>query len=151
MKTFLLLILSSLIAFAVSGCNESHAATKAQVEATPASIYKTGHGLQLTPSGRAFIGLKTGEVANHAMPGVGEVTAVPVDALLRTVKGDFVYVANGEWFLRTPVVVGAIDRTHVEIKDGLYEGDAIVIQGVKGLSLAEIQALNGGIGCADGH
>ena len=70
---------------------------------------------------------------------------------MRTIKGDFVYVANGDWFLRTPVVIGATDASHVEIKDGLYEGDAIVVKGVRGLSLAEIQALNGGVGCADGH
>jgi hypothetical protein len=49
------------------------------------------------------------------------------------------------------VVIGATDASHIEIKDGLYEGDTIVVKGVRGLSLAEIQALNGGVGCADGH
>ena len=47
--------------------------------------------------------------------------------------------------------LGAADATHIEIKDGLYEGDTIVVKGTRALSLAEIQALNGGVGCADGH
>jgi hypothetical protein len=139
------------VALGLSGCGDSHAqAHDHDAETVPASTYKAGHGVQLTDKGREFVGLKTGEVVAHAFDG-GEAPAVPAGALLRTVKGDFVYVANGEWFLRTPVKTGRADATHIEITDGLYEGDTVVIQGVRGLSLAEIQALNGGVGCADGH
>lgn len=151
MKTLLTVTLVSTLAFALSGCGESHATTTARVEPTPAATYKAGHGVQLTPTARAFVGLETGAVASHTFVSGSEVAAIPADALLRTVKGDFVYVANGDWFLRTPVKVGATDATHVEIKDGLYEGDTVAVKGVRGLSLAELQALNGGVGCADGH
>jgi len=151
MKTFLTLLVISSLSFVLSGCGDSQAASAPHVEPTPASTYKAGHGVQLTGTGRKFVGLQTGEVGSHAFAGADEVPAIPAEALLRTVKGDFVYVANGEWFLRTPVTVGGADATHIEIKDGLYEGDTIVVKGVRGLSLAEIQALNGGVGCADGH
>lgn len=151
MKNLLFLASLSLLAFALSGCGESQAAGRATPEPTPASTYKAGHGVQLTEAGRAFIGLQTGEVAAHTFAGGTEGPSVPAEALLRTVKGDFVFVVNGGWFLRTPVTIGASDATHIEIKDGLYEGDAIVVHGVRGLALAEIQALNGGVGCADGH
>ncbi len=150
MKTLLVICLLSVLSFALTGCGESHASVTAP-EPVHAAIYKAGHGVQLTKTASAFVGLETGEVASRAFAGAAEVTAIPADALLRTIKGDFVYVANGDWFLRTPVVIGATDASHVEIKDGLYEGDAIVVKGVRGLSLAEIQALNGGVGCADGH
>lgn len=151
MKILLLSALASSFALLLSGCGDSQASTVPASAPTPASTYKAGHGVQLTERGRLFIGLKTGEVSSHAFAPGSEAPAIPTAALLRTIKGDFVYVANGEWFLRTPVTIGATDSTHVEIKDGLYEGDTIVVQGVKGLSLAEIQALNGGVGCADGH
>lgn len=150
MKTLLASCLLSLLAFALSGCGESHA-TIATPEPTPAATYKAGHGVQLTPTARQFVGLQTGEVSPHVFAASAAVPAIPAEALLRTVKGDFVYVANGDWFLRTPVKTGAATTTHFEITDGLYEGDTIVIKGVRGLSLAEIQALNGGVGCADGH
>ncbi len=151
MKTLLLAALLSSLSFVLSGCGESHANTVAHQEPTPAATYKAGHGVQLTATARQFVGLQTGEVASHTFPKATDVPSIPAEALLRTIKGDFVYVANGEWFLRTPVTIGATDATHVEIKDGLYEGDTIVVKGVRGLSLAEIQALNGGVGCADGH
>lgn len=134
-----------------SGCGESRADPVGLVEPTPASTYKAGHGLQLTEVSRKFVGLQTSDVASHAFAGRGDLAAVPIEALLHTVKGDFVYVANGDWFLRTPVIAGATDATHVEIEDGLYEGDTVVVKGVRALSLAELQALNGGVGCADGH
>ena len=150
MKTLLVICLLSTLSFALTGCGESRASVTAP-EPVPAAIYKAGHGVQLTKTAHTFVGLETGEVASRTFTGSAEVAAIPAAALLRTVKGDFVYVANGDWFLRTPVVIGATDASHIEIKDGLYEGDTIVVKGVRGLSLAEIQALNGGVGCADGH
>ena len=150
MKTLLILIIVSPLALILSGCGASQAATAAHAEPAPAAAYKAGRGLQLTEAGRKFIALKTGEVGSHTFAS-DAVAAIPADALLRTIKGDFVYVANGDWFLRTPVPIGRTSATHVEIIDGLYEGDTIVVQGTRALSLAEIQALNGGVGCADGH
>jgi len=74
----------------------------------------------------------------------------PMDAL-RTVRGEFVFVANGGWYLRTPVQTGAAAGGWVEIRDGLYEGDTVVAQGSRALWLAEIQAVNGGVSCTHGH
>ncbi|MFA6288433.1 MAG: hypothetical protein WC661_13705 [Opitutaceae bacterium] len=151
MKTLAALTLTSAaLALALAGCGDSRA-TPAHVEPAPAAIYKAGHGLQFTETARKFAGLATGEVTSRAFAGASEVASIPTTALLRTVKGDFVYVVNGGWFLRTPVTTGASDSSHVEIKDGLYEGDTVVVRGVRALSLAEIQALNGGVGCAGGH
>ncbi len=139
MKTILLLALSSLTLI-LSGCSDSHAADHA-AEPAPACTYKEGLGLELSPAGSKFIGLKTAEYAGR----------LPQDALLRTAKGDFVYVANGGRLLRTPVKIGASDDKGFEIADGLYEGDTVAVAGVRGLWLAELQAVNGGVGCADGH
>lgn len=153
MKTFL--VLASLIAAALlsSGCGEAHAekdhdhshATK------PAASYKAGHGLQLTPVAAAFIELVTADVATRDFASGKGATAIPTTALVRTIKGDFVYVVNGEWFLRTPVKIGTGDSSHFSVEDGLYEGDKIVSRGARELWLAELQAVNGGVGCADGH
>ena len=76
---------------------------------------------------------------------------LPAAALLRTVKGDFVFVANGDWYLRTPVQIGAAHGDWLEVTGGLYEGDTVVTQGANALWLAELSATNGGVGCADGH
>ena len=151
MKT--ILGISALVALSIltSGCGESRAQSDKPAEPTPASTYKAGRGLQLSPVAREFIGLATAEVGSHDFADAKGATAIPTAALLRTIKGDFVYVANGDAFLRTPVTIGSTSDTHFAIKEGLYEGDTIVVRGVRALSLAEIQALNGGVGCADGH
>jgi hypothetical protein len=39
----------------------------------------------------------------------------------------------------------------VQITDGLYAGDQVVVQPVMSLWLAELQSLRGGKACADGH
>lgn len=152
MKTLLLILLATASLAALTGCNRSFAeSTAAAPEVAPAAHYKAGHGLQLTPTASKFIGLAIGEVGSRDIGDSKAAPAVPTAALLRTVKGDFVYVSNGGWMLRTPVTVGVSDSAWTEIKDGLYEGDSIVINGVQALWMAELQAVNGGVGCADGH
>lgn len=152
MKTLLLASLISVPLLVLSGCNRLSAeAAPVTSEAKPAAHYKEGHGLQLTPVASQFIGLKTGEVGSRDIGDNKSVTAVPSAALLRTVKGDFVYVSNGGWLLRTPIKTGATDGEWFEVKDGLYEGDSIVTHGTQALWMAELQAVNGGVGCADGH
>lgn len=79
------------------------------------------------------------------------VTAIPQAALLTTAEGTFVYAKNDEFFLRTPVKVGARSGEHVEITDGLYTGDEIVTTPVMSLWLAELQVLRGGKACTCGH
>ncbi len=125
-----------------AGCSDSHARTAAPPPAAPpAATYKAGHGIQLSAAARAFA-----QVATTGFDG-----RLPVSALLRTARGNFVFVDNGGWFLRTPVTVATDDGLTFTLKDGLYEGDIVVTHGVSALWLAELQAVNGGVGCADGH
>ncbi len=79
------------------------------------------------------------------------VTSVPRGALLTTAEGSFVYAVNGEFYVRTPVKVGAMSNEHAEITDGLYSGDQIVTSPVMSLWLAELQVLRGGKACTCGH
>ncbi len=122
-----------------------------RAEPPPAVVFKAGRGLQLSATSAEFIGLATAEVTTRDLPGARGATAIPNTALLRTVRGDFVFVSNGGWLLRTPVVVGAADSGWSEVKDGLYEGDTVVALGTRALWLAEIQAVNGGVSCTHGH
>lgn len=142
MKTIFTVCLGVLVAIC-AGCSDSKARNEAAAgSGVAASTYKEGQGLKLTPAAAKFVGIETADFAGK----------LPSSALLRTVKGDFVYVENGGWFLRTPVALGPRDpQGAADVKEGLYEGDRIVTAGVQGLWLAELQAINGGVGCADGH
>lgn len=147
MKSFLVLLLA--VAFtAFTGCNRS-SATPSVADPTPAAVYKAQRGIQLSPLATKTMGVHAGDVVPRDFKEAKSVAAAPAAALLRTVKGDFVYVANGGWFLRTPVKLGANDGAWFEIKEGLYEGDSVVTQGARAVWLAELQAVNGGVGCAD--
>jgi multidrug efflux pump subunit AcrA (membrane-fusion protein) len=151
MKTPLLVALTLLAGLLLAGCGQSGAHPAAAAEPTPAATFKSGRGLQLSPAAAAFIGLRSAEVSTRDVGPSKGVTAIPADALLRTAKGDFVWVGNGGWFLRTPVKLGPSEAGWVAVTEGLYDGDSVVIHGVRALWLAEIQAVNGGVGCADGH
>jgi multidrug efflux pump subunit AcrA (membrane-fusion protein) len=152
MKSLPFLLSAVLLMAGLNGCNRSAAETGAtHAAAALAAQYKAGHGLQLTPAAARFIGLATAEVGAQEIGDAGSVTAIPAAALLRTVKGDFVFVANGDWYLRTPVQIGAAHGNWLEVTGGLYEGDTVVTQGASALWLAELSATNGGVGCADGH
>ena len=151
MKTILTLSVLLAVAVLVSGCGETHAQNTRGPEPKPAATYKAGHGLQLTSTSSAFIDVATADVGTRDFADAKGAAAIPADALVRTVKGDFVYVVNGEWYLRTPVKIGASEGAHFAVAEGLYEGDKIVVRGTRALWLAELQAINGGVGCADGH
>jgi hypothetical protein len=139
MKTLFASFLLTLVLVAFSGCTRSSAEGSASPRAKPAAVYKAGHGLQLTPLAREFNGITVVEFGDR----------IPTSAVFRTVEGTFVYVENGEWFLRTRVTV---ERTATAdsfaLKDGLYEGDRIVSGGVRALWLAELHFLRAGQACA---
>lgn len=80
-----------------------------------------------------------------------EATIIPASAVVESVRGSFVYAVNGGAFLRTPVVLGSRQGDRIEVLDGLFEGDEIVTAGASNLWMIELQAVNGGKGCADGH
>jgi hypothetical protein len=86
----------------------------------------------------------------HAPEG-DAVTAIPRSALLTTAEGSFVYAVNGDFYVRTPVKVGALSDGHAEITEGLYTGDNVVVSPVMSLWLAELQVLRGGKACTCGH
>ena len=72
------------------------------------------------------------------------VAAVPASALLRTAVGTFVFVANNDSLLRTPVKTGASDGAFIEITDGLYSGDVVAVSAVEQLWLTELRLTKGG-------
>jgi hypothetical protein len=92
-----------------------------------------------------------GLTATFRFPAGDPVTSIPRSALLTTAEGSFVYAENDEYFLRTPVQVGAVNEDHVEIIDGLYTGDVVVTKPVMSLWLAELQVLRGGKACTCGQ
>jgi multidrug efflux pump subunit AcrA (membrane-fusion protein) len=73
--------------------------------------------------------------------------AVPESSVLRAATGDYVFVANGEHYLRTPVKLAGQSEGWVTISDGLLEGDVVVTNGVEGLWCIELQATKGGYAC----
>lgn len=75
------------------------------------------------------------------------VIAVPRSALLRSASGTFVYVVNGDAFFRTPVETGAESADYLEIVEGLYLGDEVVVQPVEQLWLTELRFTKGGGHC----
>ena len=138
----------------LSACHRSSAHPSpvlAAPEPPPASHHTAGRGLQLSAAAAAFIGLQTAEVGTRDLGAIRGATVIPDSARLRTAKGDFVFVANGGWFLRTPITIAGSDGAWLAVKDGLYDGDTVVVQGVRALWLAEIQAVNGGVSCTEGH
>lgn len=58
-----------------------------------------------------------------------EVLTVPVEAIIDDGAGKFVFVKNGNQFVRQDVATGASDDRYVEITDGLYPGDQVVTDG----------------------
>jgi|APLak6261667961_1056064.scaffolds.fasta_scaffold00055_18 multidrug efflux pump subunit AcrA (membrane-fusion protein) len=73
-----------------------------------------------------------------------KVLTVPRSAILDAAAGTFVYVVNGNAYLRTPVKVGARSGELVEITDGVYAGDVVVASPIEQLWLAELRLTKGG-------
>jgi hypothetical protein len=84
-----------------------------------------------------FVTLEVGSETTNAL-------AVPTSALLEGATGNYVYVVNGQFYLRTPVKVGVRAGDFVEITDGLYAGDSVVAAPVNQLWLAELRLTKGG-------
>jgi hypothetical protein len=93
----------------------------------------------------------TGVVGAFEGAPTGEVLAVPRSAVLKTAEGEFVYVANEDYFARTPVKTAARNDNLVEVVDGLFSGDQVVSAQVTPLWMTELQALRAGKSCCAGH
>jgi hypothetical protein len=72
------------------------------------------------------------------------VMAVPASAVLEAASGTFVYVLNAGAYLRTPVRPGIRSKEFVEIADGLFDGDIVVVTAVEQLWLTELRLTKGG-------
>jgi hypothetical protein len=96
------------------------------------------------PVGSAVIGVLEGSAGS-------EVVTVPKDAILKTAEGEFVYVANEEYFARTPVKTAARNGEVVEIADGLFAGDEVVCRQVAPLWMTELQTIRAGQSCCAGQ
>lgn len=85
--------------------------------------------------------------ADIALDSSESVVSIPRAALLQCSDGDSVYTVSGEHFVRTKVKLGAANSGLVEIKDGLYAGDQVVLQPVMSLWMIELAAVKGGQAC----
>lgn len=72
------------------------------------------------------------------------VTVIPKSALLRTAEGTYVYAVNGGAYYRTAVKLGTQSGDKLEILDGLYPGDQVVVKPVETLWIIELRATKGG-------
>ena len=85
--------------------------------------------------------------ARVALDEAANVVSIPSAALLQCSDGHSVFTVSGEHLVRTPVKVGATSGGFVEIKDGLYAGDQVVLQPVMSLWMTELAAVKGGQAC----
>lgn len=133
---------------ALGGCGRSVVSVQISENNPPAKAaeFKKGQGLLLSPEAVEFIGLRQAEAQMKA-----DRVVLPTQALLRTSDGAFVFAQNGQRWLRTQVKVSSESAGMAEVVDGLLEGDVVAVAGVWDLWLAELQAIKGGVGCADGH
>lgn len=115
------------------------------------SPYATLGDFEVTVQTVAPVNAGTAITATFRFPAGDAVPSIPKSALLTTAEGTFVYAKNDQFYLRTPVKVGARSNDGVEITDGLYAGDEIVSSAVMSLWLAELQVLRGGKSCTCGH
>lgn len=81
----------------------------------------------------------------------GQVVSVPKTAVLTSVRGTFVFRAEGDTIVRTAVTTGRSDDTYVEILEGLAAGDRVVASPVKKVWLAHLHAERGGEGHGHAH
>lgn len=75
------------------------------------------------------------------------VVTIPRSALLENSEGQFAYTVSGEHFVRTAIKTGAGNDEFIEVTDGLYAGDQVVLQPVMHLWLTELASVKGGQAC----
>lgn len=109
----------------------------------------TGSAEVLVELSDAPDGLAAGQFVRADVPleSKGAVVAIPSAALLQCSDGHSVFTVSGEHLTRTPVKVGARNAEFVEITDGLYAGDQVVVQPVMSLWMTELAAVKGGQAC----
>ena len=58
-----------------------------------------------------------------------EVLSVPLRAVFEDAGSRFVFVEYGDAYVKQEVVVGAKDDLYIEVSEGLFQGDYVVVQG----------------------
>ncbi len=58
-----------------------------------------------------------------------DVLSVPLEAVLKDGASQIVFVESGNTYMKHEVVIGAKDDRYIEIKDGLFAGEIVVVQG----------------------
>jgi hypothetical protein len=142
MRSLILILASGLLV----ACGKPTSAGESAGQSPKAAEFKEGLGLLLTQEASQFIGLRSAEAQVK-----GDAVWIPLAAVVETSEGKHVFVRNGQRWLRTAVKLGAASGEVVDVADGLLEGDVIAVAGGWYLWLAELQAIKGGVGCADGH
>jgi len=69
-------------------------------------------------------------ILNIPVSSVDNVLAVPLSAVFTEPEGRYVYVQEGEGFIKRPVVVGLTDFFYAEVQEGLAEGDIVSLEQV---------------------
>lgn len=75
-----------------------------------------------------------------AVSAAKDVPVVPRAALIKAEGQDLVYVKNGDSFEPTQVLLGADFGDLVEVKDGLFEGDEVVVERAYQLRAQQLRA-----------
>ncbi|GMQ82210.1 MAG: efflux RND transporter periplasmic adaptor subunit [Rhodothermia bacterium] len=70
---------------------------------------------------------------------------VPVEAVIEDGPDKFVFVENGDSYQKVDVITGLRDDVNIEITDGLYPGDLVVIQGNHQLLAVATRPQAGGV------
>ncbi|MEB3291946.1 MAG: efflux RND transporter periplasmic adaptor subunit, partial [Synechococcales bacterium] len=116
-------------------------AVNGETRVVPVKAELDNHNGQLKPGMFANIELATDQSIAAAI-------AIPKQAILEIQGKSMVYVENGQQFEPVEVQTGATAGDLVEIKDGLLEGDKVVVQRAQQLYA---QSLRGGDSKADSH
>ena len=89
----------------------------------PLKVYRIVIGLDRTDSERMRPGMRLrAEIEVHRIPNI---LVIPLDTVVPRVDGPVVFVRSGRDLMETPVVLGARNRTMVEVQEGLQEGQQI--------------------------
>lgn len=73
-----------------------------------------------------------------------EVLAIPLEAVISSEGGSFVFTENKGFFRRVDVVLGIRDDRYVEVKQGLLPGDLVVTDGKQQVYTKSLIARQGG-------
>lgn len=78
-----------------------------------------------------------------------EALVVPLEAVLTEGAEQFVFVENGDTYVRQSLVLGLRDDRYVEVREGLFPGDRIVVRGGYELNAARLAGTQRGAGGHD--